>query len=127
MKKLLVAIASGLAASVIVGGAGAARSESAACALEAGAPFLYVDVVFAPATIQCSSSQNRITVTTVLTRDGVEVARNTRHCTHTAVCHNDVGSWSIDSPGDQTWCTIAWGTAHAQTFSPVTVCEEEGF
>jgi len=127
MKTFLLVIAIALVASLVVGGADAAPRESTACDFDVGAPFLYVDIVFAPATIQCSSSQNRITVTTVLTRDGVEVARNTRHCTHTAVCHNDVGSWSIDSPGNQTWCTTAWGTAHGQTFSPVTRCEEEDF
>jgi len=123
----VVAVAVAVAASSGVGSARAAHTNGTSCAFDVGAPFLYVDIVFAPATISCSSSQNRITITTVLTNDGAEVARDTRHCTHMAVCDNDVGSFLQDPAGDQTWCTTAWGSVHGVSFAPVTRCESEAF
>jgi hypothetical protein len=130
VKKILVVASIVLAAvATLAGGTSAARQDSSGCSLDVSAPFLYdvTTIVLAPATIACASSQNRIVVSTVPTQDGTEVAHSTRHCRHTAVCHNDVGSRASDIPGDQVWCTIARGSVHGQTFAPETRCESEPF
>jgi hypothetical protein len=130
VKRTLIAAAIVVAAAAtLAGGTSAGRPAGSSCTLDVSAPFIYdvADIVLAPATISCSSSQNRITVSTVLTRDGSEVASNTRHCRHTAVCHNDVGSHATDIAGNQVWCTTGSGSVHGQTFAPVTRCESEEF
>jgi hypothetical protein len=130
MKRILIATAIVVAAAAtLAGGTSAGRPDSSSCTLDVSAPFDYdnTGIILAPATISCSSSQNQIIVSTALTRDGSEVASNTRHCRHTAICHNDVGSHASDIPGDQVWCTIASGSVHGRTFAPVTRCESEDF
>jgi hypothetical protein len=115
------------AAALAASAGGEARADTSGCVLIAAPPTLYVDIVFASARVECPSPQNRIRVETVLSRDGVDVAQNTRDCHKVSICRNEVGSWAIDGAGDQVWCTSAAAWAGGRFLGTATACETEPF
>jgi hypothetical protein len=126
---VFVAAAAALLGLVVVLAAPArgAAPEPGGCTLTADPPFFYAGMVFAPAEIRCVTPQSKLRVRTQLTRDGVAVAENTRDCHRTTGCLNTVGSFTVDSAGDQLWCTTAWGWVGGQSLGSATRCEAEPF
>jgi hypothetical protein len=122
---LLVA-AVAVAAALVPFALGASPSQ-AGCTLTADPPFFYAGMVFAPAVLDCTSPQSKLRVRTQLTRDGVGLAENTRDCHRSASCFNTVGSFVTDVPGDQVWCTTAWGWAGGRAIGSAARCESEPF
>jgi hypothetical protein len=122
-----VAVAFLGALALLVPGAQGAGPAPASCTLTADAPFFYAGMVFAPAELGCTSVQSKLRVRTQLTRDGVAVADNTRDCHRSSRCYNTVGSFVTDVPGDQVWCTTAWGWVGGHSIGSATRCEAEPF
>lgn len=115
------------ALAVLVPQAGGASPSPSSCTLTADPPFLYAGMVFAPAVLDCTSPQTKLRVRTQLTMDGVAVAENSRDCHRSARCFNTVGSFVTDVPGDQAWCTTAWGWVGGRPLGSATRCESEPF
>jgi hypothetical protein len=108
----------------LVGGAAAGASD---CQIEAHPPTLYAGMVFGSGRVTCSAPANKISITVVLEKDGSEVAHVTRNdCRKTAVCWNTTSN-ALDEPGDQTWCSRAWGSATGSFLGEVRTCEEAEF
>ena len=108
----------------LVGGAAAGRSD---CQLEAHPPTLYAGMVFGAGRVVCAAPANKISITVVLERNGVEVARVTRNdCHKTSVCRNTTAN-ALDEGGDQTWCSRAWGSATGSFLGEVRACEAAEF
>jgi hypothetical protein len=108
----------------LVGGATAAGSD---CQIEAQPPTDYFGLIFGSGRVTCSAPANKITITVVLEKNGVEVARVTRNdCRKTAVCWNTTSNTS-DEPGNQTWCSRAWGSATGSYLGEVRTCETGEF
>ncbi len=109
---------------VFAGGAGAGESS---CRIEALSPTLYAGDVFGMGRVVCATPANKISITVVLEKDGVEVARLTRRdCQKTTVCWNTTANVP-DEPGDQIWCSRAWGSATGSALGEVRACEVEEF
>ena len=70
------------------------------CRLVVDGPFLYLqaDLVIPDSYFECTAEQQRITISSVLTRDGVQV-----------------------------WCVTATGSVGRQAFGPATACESAEF
>jgi hypothetical protein len=108
----------------LVGGAAAGRSD---CQIEAQPPTLYAGMVFGVGRVVCAAPSNKIAITVVLERDGVEVARVTRNdCQKTSVCWNTTSN-ALDEPGNQTWCSRAWGSATGTFLGETRSCEGAEF
>jgi hypothetical protein len=124
---LLVAAAAAavLAAVSLSGGAAAGQSN---CQLEAQPPpFLYAGMVFGVGRVVCATPAKKVTLTVVLERNGVEVARVVRRdCQKTSVCWNATATVG-DVPGSQMWCSHAWGSATGTSLGEARACEEGEF
>jgi hypothetical protein len=108
--------------------AGGASAQATTCALEAHPPTLYAGMVFGAGRVVCSTPANKIAITVVLEKDGVEVARNTRRdCQKTTICWNTVGAVANDEPGNQSWCSRAWASASGNFLGEARTCEEADF
>ncbi len=108
--------------------AGGAAAGQANCQIEAHPPTLYAGMVFGAGRVVCSTPANKISITVALERDGGEVARHTRRdCQKTTLCWNTVGAVVSDEPGDQTWCSRAWGWASGTFLGEARACEEDMF
>ncbi len=106
----------------LTGGAAAGRSD---CPIEAEPPTLYAGMVFGIGRVVCATPANKISITVVLERNGVEVARVVRNdCQKTSVCWNTTAN-ALDEPGDQTWCSHAWGSATGSFLGDVRACEQD--
>jgi hypothetical protein len=101
---------------------GAAASD---CQLVVDGPFLYLqaDLVIPDSRIECSTTQSRINITSVHTRDGVEVASSSRSCRNRSRCDLSIDISSPNVPGDQVWCVTAHGAVGRVSFGPATACE----
>ena len=83
--------------------------------------------------VQCATTKQTITVTTVFTRDGVVVPQlpyDTITCTNTSVCVGAIDLFSYDNhpvayPGDQLYCATATGVVGGVTIAPASGCEED--
>jgi hypothetical protein len=108
---------------VLLSLAGRASGGATDCGVVAGPPTLYAGMVFADGRVECTSV-NRIRITVALENDGVEVARQTRNdCRKTIICHNST-THVLDEPGNQVWCSRAWGWAQGIYLGEVVACEE---
>jgi hypothetical protein len=104
--------------------AGGASAGAVDCRVVAGPPTLYAGMVFADGRVECTAPVNRIRITVALEKDGVEVARQTRNdCRKRTVCHNSTTN-VLDQPGNQVWCSRAWGWAQGSYIGEVVACEE---
>jgi hypothetical protein len=118
------AAALALLALSLSGGAAAGRSD---CRIEAQPPTLYAGMIFGAGRVVCSAPTNKISITVVLERDGVEVARVVRNdCQKTSVCWNTTAN-ALDEPADQTWCSRAWGSATGSFLGEARACEVGDF
>ena len=112
---------------VFLGLAGGASAGASDCRLEAEPPFLYAGMVFGVGRVTCTAPANKISITVVLEKNGVEVARVTRNdCRKTAVCWNTT-STALDEPGDQIWCSRASASATGADLGEARVCETAEF
>jgi hypothetical protein len=108
----------------LAGGAAAGRSD---CQIEAQPPTLYAGMVFGAGRVVCAAPANKISITVVLERNGVEVARVTRNdCQKTSVCWNTTAN-ALDDPGGQAWCSRAWGSATGTFLGETRSCEGAEF
>jgi hypothetical protein len=108
--------------------AGSATAQQTNCSVEAHPPTLYAGMVFGAGRVVCSTPANKIAITVVLEKDGVEVARGTRRdCQKTTVCWNTVGATANDELGDQTWCSRVWASAGGTFLGEVRACEMAEF
>jgi hypothetical protein len=108
----------------LAGGAAAGPSD---CRIEAQPPTLYAGMTFGIGRVVCSAPANKISITVVLERDGVEVARVVRNdCQKTSVCWNTTAN-ALDEPGNQTWCSRVWGSATGSFLGELRSCEQEDF
>jgi hypothetical protein len=108
--------------------ASGATAQATTCALEAHPPTLYAGIVFGAGRVVCSTPANKIAITVVLERNGVEVARNTRRdCQKTTICWNTVGAIADDEPGNQSWCSRVRASASGSFLGEARACEEADF
>jgi hypothetical protein len=125
MRSFLVGAAALLALLAASTPSGAADSG---CRLVVGPPTLYAGMVFPESRVECTSPQNRIRISTSLTRDGVVVSSARRDCRKVSVCHLDVDAHALDAEGDQVWCTHSSGWINGNTFvGSAVACESEPF
>ena len=71
--------------------------------------------------------QSRITISSVLTRDGVQVTSSSRSCRNRARCDLSIDASAPDVAGDQVWCVTAKGSVGRQEFGPATAFESAEF
>jgi hypothetical protein len=104
-----------------------AGAAAANCQVIAGPPTDYFGLVFADGRIECSAPVNKMRITVALEKDGLEVARQTRNdCQKRTVCFNSTTNVP-DEPGNQRWCSRAWGTAQGTYLGEVVACEDQEF
>ena len=118
-----------VAASLLFALPGFAKSPSspADCRLVVNGPFLYADLVIPDSYVECTTEQSRITISSVLTRDGVQVASSSRACRNRSRCDLAIDASAPDIPGDQVWCVTSKGSVGRQAFGPATACESAAF
>ena len=117
-------LASVIAGAIALSGGAAGQSN---CRLEAQPPFLYAGMVFGVGRVACAAPENKISITVVLERDGVEVARVARNdCRKVSVCWNTTAT-AFDAEGNQTWCSRTWASATGSYLGEVRACEELDF
>jgi hypothetical protein len=126
---VLLALVGAAVLATAVPGLAKAPVSSADCQLVVDGPFLYfqADLVIPDSHIECTSVQSRITIASVLTRDGVEVASSNRTCRTRSRCDLSIDVSAPDPPGDQVWCVTAQGSVGRTTFGPATACESDSF
>jgi hypothetical protein len=113
-----------LAGAIALSGSAAGQSS---CQVEAQPPFLYAGMVFGVGRVSCTAPANKISITVVLERDGVEVARVVRNdCRKVGTCWNTTAT-VLDEPGNQTWCSRVWASATGSFLGEVRACEEQEF
>jgi hypothetical protein len=104
----------------------AARPSADDCNLDAH-PFSYAGLVFADAVVTCKTTKGWIKVSSVLTRDGVEVAQASHRCDRRSSCETST-AFADDPPGDQLWCVRASGsTQGGRSLGPIVRCENQAF
>lgn len=133
----LLLLASVFLASVLIVILPQARPASAAhddCRLTVQGPFLYADLVFPVAQIECHTAKQSIHVEATLNMDGSAVASASRTCRKTASCWLGLASDGIfahDVPGDQRWCGLATGSINNRgsrhSLGGAASCETESF
>lgn len=128
-RRLALALAVGASLIFAIPGFAKAPSGSADCRLVVDGPFLYLqaDLVIPDSHVECTTEQARINISSVLTRDGVQVASSSRSCRNRARCDLSIDVSSPNIPGDQVWCVTARGSVGRQAFGPATACEGEAF
>ena len=99
------------------------------CRLVVDGPFLYLqaDLIIPDSHIECSAPVGRIRISSVLTRDGVQVASSTRDCRKSSRCDLSIDVSAPNIPGDQVWCVTAQGSADRVSFTRATACEGDAF
>jgi hypothetical protein len=131
MARRLVLLAAAAAALLVFALPGLARPPAADsdCRLVVDGPFLYLqaDIVIPDSRIECTTEQGRITITSVHTRDGVQVASSSRSCRNRARCDLSIDISAPNIPGNQVWCVTAKGSVGRQAFGPATACESAEF
>jgi hypothetical protein len=85
--------------------------------------------------VRCETTKQQISVTSQLTRDGVQVpilplGGDTPTCANTSQCLVVFDLFSLDNhpvafPGDQRYCASGSGVVGGQTVGPGAVCEED--
>jgi hypothetical protein len=125
----LLTVLSGLLAAVPSQAKAPPAASSEDCRLVVDGPFLYLqaDLVIPDSRIECATTQRRIDISSVHTRDGVEVATSSRSCRNQARCDLSIDISSPNIPGDQVWCVTASGSAGRVSFGPATACETDAF
>jgi hypothetical protein len=127
----LVLAAAAAAALLVFALPGLARPPAAVsdCRLVVDGPFLYVqaDLIIPESYIACTTEQGRISLSSVLTRDGVQVAGSSRTCRNRERCDLSIDVSAPNIPGDQVWCVTARGSVGRQAFGPATACESGEF
>jgi hypothetical protein len=131
MARRLVLLAAAAAALLVFALPGLARPPAAVsdCSLVVDGPFLYLqaDLIIPDSYIECTTEQGRISLSSVLTRDGVQVASSSRSCRNRSRCDLSIDVSAPNIPGDQVWCVTATGSVGRQAFGPATACESEEF
>jgi hypothetical protein len=99
------------------------------CRLVVDGPFLYLqaDLIIPDSYVDCTTEQGRINISSVLTRDGVQVASSSRSCRNRTRCDLSIDVSAPNIPGDQVWCVTAKGSVGRQALGPATACESEEF
>ena len=99
------------------------------CRLAVSGPFLYLqaDLIIPDSYIECTSTQSRINISSVLTRDGQQVASSSRSCRNRSRCDLSIDISSPNIPGDQVWCVTATGSVGRVSFASATACESNAF
>lgn len=130
MARRLILLAAAAAALLVFALPGLARPPAAVsnCRLVVDGPFLYLqaDLVIPESYIECTSEQ-RINISSVLTRDGVQVASSSRSCRNRSRCDLSIDVSAPNIPDDQVWCVTARGSVGRQEFGPATACESAEF
>ena len=131
MARRLVLLAAAAAGLLVFALPGLARPPAAVsdCRLVVDGPFLYLqaDLIIPDSHLECTTEQGRISLSSVLTRDGVQVAGSSRTCRNRARCDLSIDVSAPNIPGDQVWCVTATGSVGRQAFGPATACESEEF
>jgi hypothetical protein len=131
MARRLVLVAAAAAALLVFALPGLARPPAAVsdCRLVVDGPFLYLqaDLIIPDSHVECTTEQGRISLSSVLTRDGVQVASSSRTCRNRARCDLSIDISAPNIPGNQVWCVTATGSVGRQVFGPATACESEEF
>ena len=131
MARRLILLAAAAAALLVFALPGLARPPAAAsdCRLVVDGPFLYLqaDLVIPDSRIECTTQQQRINISSVLTRDGVQVASSSRSCRNRSRCALSIDVSAPNIPDNQVWCVTATGSVGRQAFGPATACESAEF
>ena len=130
MARRLVLVAAAAVALLVFALPGLARPAAVSdCRLVVDGPFLYLqaDLIIPDSYIECTTEQGRISLSSVLTRDGVQVAGSSRTCRNRARCDLSIDVSAPNIPDDQVWCVTARGSVGRQAFGPATACESEAF
>lgn len=131
MARRLILLAAAAAALLVFALPGLARPPAAVspdCRLVVDGPFLYLqaDLVIPESYIACTTEQ-RINISSALTRDGVQVASSSRSCRNRSRCDLSIDVSAPNIPDDQVWCVTARGSVGRQEFGPATACESAEF
>jgi hypothetical protein len=111
-----------------------ARAAHDVCRLTVQGPFVYANMVFPVAKVECGAVRQTIHIDARLDMDGSLAAQASRTCRKVATCWLGLASDGIfahDVPGDQQWCGSATGWVNNRgsrhSLDVAASCETESF